>query len=125
MSGLLSEIHTKLGKLDELDDINRKLDDFQSQMNGIRFIQSNLEKEKTEMKKTISQPTSKVSYLEGQSKRDNLEFFGIPEQQEETWDDCENEVRKVLDDNLKLQGALSDTEVGIERAHRIGEKTAR
>ena len=44
-------------------------------------MQSKLEKENTEMKKTISQLTSKVSYLEGQSKRDNLVFFGIPEQQ--------------------------------------------
>ena len=74
------------------------------------------------MKKTISQLTSKVSYLEGQSIRDNLVLFGIPEQQEEAWDGCEDEVRKVLDENLKLQGALSDTEVGIERAHRIGKK---
>ena len=40
MSGLLSEIHAKLGKLDQLDDINRKLDGFQSQMNSIRFMQS-------------------------------------------------------------------------------------
>ena len=114
MEGLLSEIHAKLGKLDQLDDINRKLDNFQSQMNNMRFMQNNLEKENTEMKKTISQLTSKVSYLEGQTKRDNLVFFGIPEQQEETWDDCEDEVRKVLDENLKLQGALSDNEVGIE-----------
>ena len=96
MEGLLSEIHAKLGKLDQLDDINRKLDDFQSQMNNMRFMQNNLEKENTEMKKTISQLTSKVSYLEGQTKRDNLVFFGIPEQQEKTWDDCEDEVRKSL-----------------------------
>ena len=85
-------------------------------------MQSKLEKENTGMKKMISQLTSKVPYLEGQSKRDNLVFFGIPEQQEETWDDCKDEVRKVLDENLKLQGALSDTEVGIERAKRIGKK---
>ena len=44
MEGLLSEIHAKLGKLDQLDDINRKLDDFQSQMNNMRFMQNNLEK---------------------------------------------------------------------------------
>ena len=96
MSRLLSEIHDKLGKLDQVDDINRKLDDCQSQMNHILFMQSNLEKENTEMKKTIIQLTNKVSYLEGQSKRDNLVFFGISEQQEETWDDCENEDRKSL-----------------------------
>ena len=30
-----AEIHTKLGKLDQRDDINRKLDDFQSQINNI------------------------------------------------------------------------------------------
>ena len=65
-------------------------------------MRSNLEKENTETKKTTSQLTSKVSYLEGQSKRDNLVFFGIPKQQEETWDDCEDEVRIVLDENLKL-----------------------
>ena len=35
ISGSLSEIHAKLGKLDQLDDINRKLDDFQSQINNI------------------------------------------------------------------------------------------
>ena len=62
-------------------------------------MRSNLEKERwaeihTETKKTISQLTSKVSYLEGQSKRDNLVFFGIPKQEEETWDDCEDEVRE-------------------------------
>ena len=69
MLGLLSEIHANLGKLNQVDDINRKSDDFQSQMKSIRFMQSKLEKENTEMKKTISQLTSKVSYLEGQSKR--------------------------------------------------------
>ena len=30
-----AEIHAKLGKLDQHDDINRKLDDFQSQINNI------------------------------------------------------------------------------------------
>ena len=35
IEGLLSEIHVKLRKLDQFDDINRKLDDFQSQMNNM------------------------------------------------------------------------------------------
>ena len=65
-------------------------------------MQSNLEKGNTEMKKTISRLTSKVWYLEGQWKRDNLVFFGILEQQEKTWDNCEDEARKVLYENLRL-----------------------
>ena len=48
-------------------------------------------------------------------------FHGIPESRDETWDDCEKAVRKTLDRNLEIPNASADSEVPIERAHRVGK----
>ena len=58
--------------------------------------------------------------MEGQSKRNNLVFHGIPEQKYETWDDYEATVRKILEEKMGMEEARSDTDIAIERAHRIG-----
>ena len=63
----------------------------------------------------------KLSYLEGQSKRNNLVFHGIPEEKDETWDDCEAAVRKILEEKIGMEEAWRDTDIAIERAHSIGQ----
>ena len=79
-----------------------------------------LRSDNQELKTQVTDLESKVAYLEGQSKRNNLMFHGIPESRDETWDDCEKAVRKILDRNLEMPNASDDSEVPIERAHCVG-----
>ena len=60
--------------------------------------------------------------MEGQSKRNNLVFhaYGIPEENDETWDDREAAVRKILEEKMGMEEAWRGTDIAIERAHRIG-----
>lgn len=60
---------------------------------------------------------SKVADLESRSMRDNLLFYGVPEGGEN--EDCENLVRKVCAEHLKLN--LQDvTNLVFDRVHRVG-----
>ena len=57
--------------------------------------------------------------MEDQSKRNNLVFRGIPEEKDETWDDCEAAGRKILEEKVGMEEAWRDTDIAIERTHRI------
>eukprot|EP00112_Aurelia_sp_Birch-Aquarium-sp1_P015482 Seg3433.4 transcript_id=Seg3433.4/GoldUCD/mRNA.D3Y31 product="hypothetical protein" protein_id=Seg3433.4/GoldUCD/D3Y31 len=58
----------------------------------------------------------KNDYLENRSRRNNIKVYGIPEAPAETWDDCEEKVKKALVEKLDIKD-----EVIIERAHRVGQ----
>ena len=61
---------------------------------------------------------SKQTYLENQSRRNNLRANGIPENGYESWDKVEVKLIRVLVEQLNL-----DYEPEIERAHRVGKTT--
>eukprot|EP00795_Rhopilema_esculentum_P011045 gene11045-19896_t len=58
----------------------------------------------------------KVKYIENQSRRSNIKILGIAESKDEekTWDNIEDVVRKALKDKLHLEQNFE-----IERCHRI------
>ena len=82
--------------------------------------QSEIKKKSVRLARQVRDLEDKLSYLEAQSKRNNLVFHGIPEEKEETWDDCEAAVRKILEEKMGMEEAWRDTDIAIERAHRIG-----
>lgn len=59
-----------------------------------------------------------MEYLEGQSRRNNLVFEGLPESPNETWAESEDKVRKLPVENLKMgpQHAIE-----MEWAHRTSK----
>lgn len=57
-----------------------------------------------------------LEYLENQSRRNNVRVDGIPEVDNETWEDTEAKVKQVLKDELDL-ASVPD----VERAHRVGK----
>ena len=77
-------------------------------------------KESARLARQVRDLEDKLSYLEFQSKRNNLVFHGIPEEKDETWDDCGAAVRKILEEKMGMEEAWRDTDIAIERAHRIG-----
>ena len=64
---------------------------------------------------------SKHEYLENMSRRNNIKILGLLEDKlkEKSWDDPEELVKGVIKEKLKF-----DTEVKIERAHRVGKPRA-
>ena len=83
--GELKPIHVKL------EDVNKELD---------------------KISKDLASHSQKMEYLENQSRRNNIRVNGIPESDNETWEDAEVKVKRAIKDNL-------DIEVDIERAHRV------
>jgi hypothetical protein len=64
----------------------------------------------------LKQFETKVDDLENRSRRNNLCFDGIPEEQKESWLATENKVKQILTEKLQIK----TDEFTIERAHRVG-----
>ena len=61
--------------------------------------------------------TNKLIELEDRSRRNNIRIDGIEDDQNETWDSCEEKVQKLIKEKLGLKN-----EVEIERCHRMKKK---
>ena len=59
----------------------------------------------------------KIVELKDRSRRNNLLVDGITEKENETWDECEQEVQSLIKDKLGIAGNTI-----IEQAHRIKKK---
>ena len=59
----------------------------------------------------------KVAELEDRSRRNNLRFDGIKEDEKETWEVSEEKIRTILENELEL----ASENIVIERAHRSGK----
>ena len=57
----------------------------------------------------------KINYLE-RSRQNNIRVNGIPENQNETWEETENKLKVLIKEELKIE-----KEIVIERAHRTGK----
>ena len=69
-------------------------------------------KELDKISKDHASYSQKMEYLENQSRRNNIRVNGIPESDNETWEDAEVKVKRAIKEKL-------DQEVDIERAHRV------
>ena len=56
--------------------------------------------------------------LEG-SRRNNLRILGIKEDPRESWEECESKIYDLLEEKLEIY----TSNITIERAHRVGEKS--
>ena len=66
---------------------------------------------------TLQQTTlSRVDQLEDQFRRNNLRFVGVQEDSGENWEQTTKKVQDLVKEKLGF-----DTEVAIERAHRVGQ----
>ena len=118
---ILEDILSKLeGFNNRFDKMEEKLEAVTEKMEKTIEDQTEIKKENVRLARQVRDLEDKLSYLEGQSKRNNLVFHGIPEEKEETWDDCEAAVRKILEEKMDMEEAWRDTDIAIERAHRIG-----
>ena len=104
------DLSERLDKLsDSVSKTKKSVDDLSTKC-------TRLEKENTLLKADITHLSDKLDYLENQGRRNNLLFHGIAKSTpNETWSDCEDYVRDVLRNKMKMDDSL----ITIERAHRL------
>ena len=85
--------------------------------------QTKMEAENEKLTKQVKDHEEKVSYFEDQSKRNNLLFHDVPEQKNETWEECKVALRKILEEKLGMEEAWSESDIAIERADGVGKFT--
>ena len=57
--------------------------------------------------------------IQCRSMRDNLIFYRIPEQKDETDDDCARKILSFIEGHLEIENASRD--IKLHRAHRMGK----
>ena len=117
---------------------NERLDQLSSDINDLKEslefteseINDNIIKVETELKEVKSnmraiendllnpdEVSDKLIELEDRSRRNNLRVDGIEESPDETWETCENKIKKVIKEKLDI-----DADVELDRCHRMGKK---
>ena len=74
--------------VEELKPIHAKLED--------------VNKELDKISKDLASHSQKMEYLENQSRRNNIRVNGIPESDNETWEDAEAKVKRAIKENLDV-----------------------
>ena len=81
---------------------------------------SELTKDVRELTQTVAFEKERAIKLESHSRRNNLIFYSIPEEEKESTAKTEDLVFAFLEEKLKMQEEAND--ISIERAHRLGKR---
>nr|XP_027232419.1 ankyrin repeat domain-containing protein 12-like [Penaeus vannamei] len=73
-----------------------------------------LAKETRDLRRALARSEERADYQDDQGRRNNLRFSGIPEEQNETWQQCQQKLGHLLQQHLNLAPV-------IERARRVGK----
>ena len=92
----------------KLNVINKTIEKVEYELKNITFLNS-------QDRLVIEQQKQKVIDLEDRSRRNNLRKYGLSENEKETWDDTEENVKHFFRDKLHI-----NKDIEIDRAHRTG-----
>ena len=113
------ELNRKFDKLEKsVDDLKKENKKLQEQNRKLTETVNSIATNVSELELTSKQSSYKLDQLEGQSRRQNLNFFNIEESRNETWEESEAKVRDYIKSELKLD----ESAISIERAHRLPGK---
>ena len=84
---------------------------------------SELKKDVNDLTRSVNSEKERAVKLESHSRRNNLIFYGIPEETNESSAKSESLLYSFLEENLKME---EEDIVGmsVERAHRLGKRNA-
>ena len=119
--------------MESLNNMNSKFDvlsgdvrDMKDMFSGLAEEVSNLRAENKTLIEENERLTERVEWLErktddleGHSKRNNVIFYGVHREQNETNEECEERVKEMLTDKLDLS---THREVEFDRLHRLNRK---
>lgn len=98
-----------------VEEISKKQTEIDSMLSNLKRI----EKQQAEHEQTVK---ADILDLKTRSMRDNLLFYGIPEENNETNEGCVDKVLELIGGKLEIENARND--IKLHRAHRIGRYNA-
>ncbi|MEW8544972.1 MAG: hypothetical protein AB2693_15715 [Candidatus Thiodiazotropha sp.] len=104
---------TQLDKsMQEIRATNEKLVESNDRINeNVKTLNDRVELLESKLKDS----EEKRERLEAQSRRENLRFYGMSEDRDESWEGTENKIRDYISKDLEMDQST----ISIERAHRI------
>ena len=93
--------------------------DIEKHTTQITLLDTNLQlavEEITKLQTLGAKQLEKATYLENQSRRNNVRIEGIVEESSESWESTEGKVKEMFTEKLQM-----DSPSAIERAHRTGK----
>lgn len=102
--------------LEEIRKMNAKFDNFRAEVSDWR---QQIDGRMTTVEQKVDNIFVKLDDLENRSRRNNLLFFGVDDKENESWEESEEKVRNLIQNDL----GFSEEETGkieFQRAHRIG-----
>jgi len=94
-----------------ITELNKKVD---AQDKAIKQLQEGVKS----LTKQVEEERQRSVKLERHSRRNNLNFFNIPEEKDESFPSSENVLRRFMETKLKVSKKDSK-EISLERVHRI------
>jgi hypothetical protein len=111
----LTDIRADVGDIKlSVVNLSEVITSVKSEVESVRIKCTKLEEENGRLFK-------KIEDLENQSRRSNLIFYNVPEDEKEEWSTTESKVLDIVNKTMKV----STSEYDIERAHRLGRKGQR
>jgi ribA/ribD-fused uncharacterized protein len=122
ISSNVQNIDKRLSQIAEsIDFVTNKLKEVTNELDKVKSENTELKTSNSALKIEMNKMKSQISYLECQSRRNNLLFDGLAEKQNETWEECETILKRKLHEYL---GHVLNVEgLQFERVHRIGQHT--
>ncbi|GFS06912.1 hypothetical protein ElyMa_002976000 [Elysia marginata] len=110
-------VDTKISNIDSnVQEMKAQNVQLQDQIKDLVSANTELKQENDELQKRLKTLEDKMDDVEARSRRNNILVHGLPpDNEQETWDDCEKVVRKMINNHLEID----DASIQIDRAHRL------
>ena len=112
----MNELETKINQ--KFDAVNTEIEHLQTEMSVLQEENDGLRTAYDELAQRVVTLEQRADDQESRSKRNNLLFFGIKRDENETTQASENKVKDILRQNLELTDNIE-----FDRAHRVGTKS--
>ena len=117
----VKSMNKKFGKMEKtVKGLKRDNALLKQQNEGLGKQVSTLSVSVARLEARIAETEKKNEHLEAQSRRENLKFYGLNDEQGETWEQSEANVREYLTRDL----GMNVSDMGIERAHRLPSRSS-
>ena len=125
LDGVRTDVNLKLDSIKEdVNKIRHQVGGLQRDMNSLSDHVGSLQKENEILRKEndklserLTRVERKADDLEGGARRNNLLFYGLDREDNETANDCEERLRELCTDQLELA-----EDIEFDRVHRVGTK---
>ena len=74
----------------------------------------------TDRKLQYAEDRERIVYMDDQSRRINLRIRGVPEDPQETWEQCQAKVLRILRETLGIAPEVEHTACAKVRTHHQG-----